>query len=575
VLPWRLKTTGREILAICCLLLVQAALLSWISWRTAPTWDEWGHLPSGLYHLEYGEFKPYSVNPPLVRSVAALPLVASGNGLKWHGFPFAGGGRPEWVLRSVFLQTHGERCFELFSWARMALIPGSWLGTYLLWMTGRRFYGRASGWVAAVLWAFSPMALAFGGTVAPDVWGATFGFLAAWRFYVWLAMRSWRATIWLGVTLGLAMLCKSTWIILPPLLFALWLVDLLRMRRRNLRSDLRQGLAAAVLAWLVIHAGYDFKGVLRPLGDFEFHSRALTGHKGTDFPPGNRFANSWLGKIPAPLPADYVQGIDIQKSDFEGTRRSYLFGEWQDHGWWYYYLLGIPLKEPIALWGLAALLLIGLVLRKQPRLRWREVVLFAPGVMVLVFVSAETGFSHHIRYVLPFYPCLYLLASRAVAVATPWIRITGGAFTLWYAVSSAMILPHSHAFFSEAIGGGSEGWRYLSDSNLDWGQDLVAIRDWARDNPDKRPLWLLYSPDMLDFKKLGIDAQNGEPMISGGRPRMAGWWAVCATPMTESGMEWFQERSPTIRLTPTLKLIHVTRQELESFRTDQRTGDSP
>jgi hypothetical protein len=544
-------------LALCALLAVQAAMLTWIDWRTAPTWDEWGHLPSGLYHVQYSEFRPYSVNPPLVRSVAALPLAMTGNGLRWLGFPFATGGRPEWVLHSLFVQTYGERCFELFSWARMALIPGSWLGTYLLWSIGKRSYGHASGWVAAVLWTFSPMALSFGGTIAPDVWGATFGFWAAWRFYVWLVLKTWPATAWLGACVGLALLCKSTWIILPPLLILLWSLDTAFRRLSGFKSDLLQGLAGMLLAWLVVQAGYDFRGVLRPLGSFEFHSHALTGHTGDDFPAGNRFADTWLGRLPALLPADYVQGIDIQKADFEGTRPSYLFGQWQDHGWWYYYLVGIPLKEPIALWGLAGLLITAILLRRNRRLRWREGILFAPGLVVLLFVSSQTGFSHHLRYALPFYPCLYLFLSRSAALHGRMFQLLAVFFCLWFAGSSAANLPRSFAFFSEAVGGASQGWRYLSDSNLDWGQDLLTLRDWAKSNPDKRPIWLLYSPGMLEFEKLGIDAQDATSMVNEGRPHAAGWWAVFATPMTEDNLRWFREQPATIQLSPVLKMVYV------------------
>lgn len=550
-------------------------MLSWINWSTAPTWDEWGHLSSGLYHLQYSEFKPYSVNPPLVRSIAAIPLLIEGEGLRWVGFPFAAGDRPESILSSFFLQDKADRSFALFSLARMMLIPGTWLGTYLLWTIGRRFYCSASGWIAALLWIFSPMALTFGGTIAPDVWGATFGLLGAWRYYIWLAMRTWNAVIWLAVATALALLCKSTWIIIPPILFLLWGIDRLKHNRHSLHSDAFQCLAGVFLAWLVIHAGYDFHGVLKPLGSFEFHSHTLTGHQGTDFPAGNRFADSWLGWIPSPLPADYLQGIDIQKSDFESKRHSYLLGEWQDHGWWYYYLVGIPLKEPVALWGLALLLLVGVIWRKQPRIRWREVVVFTPGIAVFIFVSSQTGFSHHLRYVMPVFVCMYLFVSRCAAETGKGTRIAAAMLCLWYCASSAAILPHSHAFMNEAIGSAKEGWRYLSDSNIDWGQDLLVIKQWAEENPEKRPLWLLYAPSWLDFPKLGIDARNGRPLVPDGRPGPVGWWAVCATPMTAHELRWYQEQPDKIRLTPTLKIIHVTKEDHQSFKTKNGLGDSP
>ncbi len=559
------RGSARERLLLFMLVAVQATMLAWIDWRTAPTWDEPGHLGSGLYHIQYGEFGPYCVNPPLVRMIAAVPAWAAGGGLPWLNLPPTPDFRSESLLASVLMQTQGEHCFELFALARMTLIPISTFGTFLLWSIGRRFYGAASGWTAAILWSFSPMALAFGGTIVPDVSAAVVGLLAAYRFYIWLRMGTWSSAIWLGVATALALLSKSTWLILPPLFATLWLVDRIRYRRYPLRIDVAQWLAGFAVAWLVIHATYDFQGVLRPLGTFDFRSRALTGND-RPYVAGNRFAGSWLGWIPAPLPADYVQGIDIQRCDFEAKFGSYFLGTWRDHGWWYYYLAGIVLKEPVALWGLIALLLVGAILRKQRRVSWREVVVYAPGLAVLAFVSSQTGFNHHVRYVLPFFPCLYLIAARSVAVNDQWIKVAAFLFCGWYAFSSASILPRSYAFFTEAVGGASEGWRYLADSNLDWGQDLLTLRDWAKANSDKRPIWLLYSPKTLDFHRLGVDATDGRSRILAGRPDATGWWAVFATPMIKPDYLWFRDAPATIRLSPTLKLIHVTPDDLETIR---------
>jgi hypothetical protein len=147
----------------------------------------------------------------------------------------------------------------------------------------------------------------------------------------------------------------------------------------------------------------------------------------------------------------------------------------------------------------------------------------------------------------------------------PWTKILAFVLCGWYAASSIAILPRSYAFFSEAVGGADEGWRYLSDSNLDWGQDLLTLRDWANANPDRRPIWLLYSPEMLNFRHLGIDAVNGGNRVVDGRPAAAGWWAVFATPMTDPELKWFLDRR-TIRLSPTLKLIHVSQDDLAALR---------
>jgi hypothetical protein len=596
----------REAVALAALLAMQTAILIWIDFQTAPTWDEWAHLPSGVYHLLYSDFQPYRVNPPLVRMVAATPVLAAGGSIPSFPLPDGdiGGVRSEFFLEHFYIHAHGARVFQLMSLARLSLIPISLLGTCLLWLIGRRLYGRPSGWVAAWLWCFSPTALAFGGTIVPDVSAAVFGLLAAWRFSIWLANRDWASCMWLGAATAIAMLCKSTWIILPPVFALLWLVDRSRRRsesggvspravtsllttphrgdgdenvietalcqeaphRGKWGSDLLQAGAAVVLAWSLTHACYDFRGVLKPLGSFDFRSKALTVRENPQEPAMNRFADSWIGALPALLPADYVYGIDTQRRDFEGKYRSYYFGVWRDHGWWSYYVVALILKEPVAIWGLAAILIVGAFRGRQRRVQWREVVLFTPGVAVLLLVTSQTGFNHHLRYILPFFPVIYLVASRSVAGGGKCNRRLAAAFCLWYAASSAAMLPRSYAFFTEAIGGAKNGWRYLGDSNIDWGQDLLAVRDWAKFHRDNKPLWIIYTMPNVDFKRLDVDAEDGAGQLLNGCPNKSGWWGIFAFQMIQPEMKWFLERPATIQLTPAVKLIYISPTELKALR---------
>ena len=52
----------------------------------------------------------------------------------------------------------------------------------------------------------------------------------------------------------------------------------------------------------------------------DFETRTLTGADSLANASNgnkNRFAGTWLGEMPVPLPKNYVQGIDTQKLDFE------------------------------------------------------------------------------------------------------------------------------------------------------------------------------------------------------------------------------------------------------------------
>ncbi len=538
-----------------------------IAWKTAPGWDEWGHLPAGLFSLQYGEFSPYCVNPPLTRLWCTLPVWLTGGGIDYQQLPMVAGLRNEGILGYAYVNQWKEQTFFWMSLARTAAIPIAVLGTYLIWIVGKRLFSPCSAICAAILWVFSPTVLTFGASITPDVSSAVFGLLTSWRFYIWLRIGSFYNALLLGGSLALAMLSKATWLILPIIL--VFVTALYAWRHRKKWSWSNRGKQIAIVAgvtWIAIHACYDFRGMLRPLGEFEFISQTLMGIDATSSSDqkasGNRFRNSWAQNIPAPLPADFIRGIDIQKHDFESKMNSYFWGVTRDHGWWYYYLVGIWLKEPVALWILVvAGLFLRLLKKRNSCSKTRKVsqsILLLPGVAVLFLVSSQTGFNHHLRYVLPFLPCFYLLVSQPIAWFSSKGKYITAGLLVWYAFSSISVLPRSYAYFTEVVGGPENGWKYLSDSNLDWGQDLLTAKQWIQNNPDKRPVYLIYSMWLIsDFHKLGIDAKNGRKYIEKGRPTKPGYWVVFARPMLEDKFRWFHQRSPSIKLSVTTSIYEV------------------
>ena len=54
------------------------------------------------------------------------------------------------------------------------------------------------------------------------------------------------------------------------------------------------------------------------------------------------------------------------------------------------------------------------------------------------------------------------------------------------------VRPHYLAFFNTLAGGPSHGYRHLVDSSLDWGQDLIGLREWLGRNAGTRRVYLSY-----------------------------------------------------------------------------------
>ncbi|HEX7702259.1 MAG TPA: hypothetical protein VF403_16085, partial [Kofleriaceae bacterium] len=265
------------------------------------------------------------------------------------------------------------------------------------------------------------------------------------------------------------------------------------------RGSLRHVVVAGVLGVVVLNAGYGCRGVGAPIGDLTYVSESFTGIARSDaerdlashlIHPGNRFTASMLGRLPSPLPTEYLKGIDLQRRDFEKGLRCYLRGEWQVGGWWYYYLYALGVKLTLGL--LVAIALgVGLSLRRRDPVVWRDRLAVAlPGVAVLAFVSSQTGFTQHVRYVLPALPFAIILASRCVELAHRRLGAIVVACVLGGAIASSLAAqPRALGYFNELVDRGED---HLLDSNLDWGQDLIELRIWLAAHPQSGPLRLAY-----------------------------------------------------------------------------------
>jgi hypothetical protein len=48
----------------------------------------------------------------------------------------------------------------------------------------------------------------------------------------------------------------------------------------------------------------------------------------------------------------------------------------------------------------------------------------------------------------------------------------------WLILGTLITWPNFLSYFNEIAGGPDNGWRYLRDSNIDWGQDLPLLKEY-------------------------------------------------------------------------------------------------
>ena len=499
---------------VASLLALHAALLLGNARWNFITFDETVHVPAGLSHWHTGRFVLDRVNPPLGRVLATLPVLLADPKTDYSRLVDTPGLRSDRNVGDDFVVANGERTFDLIRMARLAGIAWSLVGGWLIYLWARELYGNAGGCLALGLWCFDPNVLAHASLATADLPAVVAGLGAVYAFRRYLHAPYWWVAVIAGLALGVAQLTKHTMILLYAILPLWWVLDRRRRKGPGMWRTLSDASLVILVSLYVLNLGYGFEASGRALKDYTFTSRVFTGSARAEgsspdgLPPRNRFRGTWLGEIRVPLPASYLLGIDLQRKDFEGATDSYLNGTWSDHGWWYYYLEAFAIKEPLGfliliLWGLSR------AVRRRPGAAHpaEELGLAISALTYLVVVSSQTGFNHHMRYVLPMLPFLIVGTGKLGWFFRPGHHKAAGivvALGIWGIASSLMVYPCSLSYFNEVAGGPQAGHAYLVDSNIDWGQDLLWLRDWLRSHPEARPFHLAYF-NSVDPQLFGID----------------------------------------------------------------------
>ncbi|MGB9623970.1 MAG: ArnT family glycosyltransferase [Phycisphaerae bacterium] len=217
------------------------------------------------------------------------------------------------------------------------------------------------------------------------------------------------------------------------------------------------------------------------------------------------------------LPEAYLYGLAYTRKTTE-WRPAYLMGEIRELGWRSYFPIAFAIKTTIPemllfIAGLAAIVSSCVRLRRrQPSQEWantpdgnaaspdtpagpdrgaipRDLVLTVGLITFLVVygvtaITASINIGH--RHIIPIYPVLFVFGGAAACWSgRRWGRRLLLGLVLWQAVVNLRTHPHYLCYFNEFVGGPRNGHRYLLDSNLDWGQDLKRLSEYARARPQE------------------------------------------------------------------------------------------
>ncbi len=447
------------------LLALYAAALGWQAWRIGITFDEPHHLVDGyMYWLRQDTMFPADT-PPLTRitsgwvaRVMALPLRRDTEGWRWR--------RSFDIGEDLVRDLEAGTVRRLFFLTRLTFLIYPLALVWLVWRWGREMFGPTVALVVAAGTALEPTILAHGPLIKSDVaaaFGAVlFGYLA-WRYWRQPGLGRLAA---MAAGLLVAVLAKFTLLAFVPVA-----VGLVLWRGPRLAGA---GILFAIV-YLGILAGYQFYEV-RKLKDPEFHQMLEDGFTPREVQLVRKVGNklNW--------PAQFVKGLRyIAVADRTQGFPAYLLGRKIEYGAPWYFPVAWAIKFPIALQILTLAGLAATVARLARREAGpADAFLWLPPVCLLLpalLTHIHIGFRH----ILPVLPFCILGGGLALE---RWgrrraFRALAAAGLVWLGGASLWIYPQGISYFNEWIGGPRQGWKYLADSNIDWGQNLPELAAYA------------------------------------------------------------------------------------------------
>jgi 4-amino-4-deoxy-L-arabinose transferase-like glycosyltransferase len=474
-----------EIICAVLLLLMSINLLGVIS-RKSITTDEIVMIPAAYYHLAAGNSQLVLEHPPLVKIVAALPLLF----IQPNEIPPAqvvsvkSYGDRTWYYQQMFWNDNRARFETISFWSRVPMIAFAVILGVVIFLFARKLFGTRSALLAVALYSLEPTVLAHSRVVQTDVPAALGYLLVALSVFNYVLNPESGRALWIGLASGLALIAKFSMIILGPVLLVAVLIWLWIAPKRGLkRTAIAIHVGVASLAsLLIINAAYFFQGRVLDQRDIDWVT--LT------FPSSHQTILSTLPLLSKLVPTDYILGIYWQLSHFGEGHPASLLGMHSREGWWYYFPVAFSLKTTIPFLVLAVTGTIWASIRLLGKREQTLLVVIIPLAIYTAFVMTSR-INIGIRYFLPALPFLFMLGGtlldrllRFKRAPRVGMTIALGLFS-WMGVEAIRAYPN-HMSYLNQLASQHPPWYYLSDSNVEWGDEVGELAAYLRERGETR-----------------------------------------------------------------------------------------
>lgn len=479
--------------------------------RQSLTGDAAYHLYAGHQALRYGENRLNLEHPPLVKMVAALPLLAEP--------PLAPPATLEGVVEASLVVYDDPELLHRVQWRSRALMLLFFGFPFLAasFFLGRVFGGRRTGLVLVAMLGLSISSLPNLSILQTDT-AVGLGFLLCLLGGLrYLERPGPSSALVLGAGFGLALASKFSGVLLAPtVLLALFLP-----RERSFGRRVGDLLLSSTIALALVGSTY---ALANRSYDSEVGRETIRQYcRGEALIVEDRL-HSWEEPLLAierlsPFAAQWLTGfLGIRAQNAIGVYPTFAFGELATEGRWWYFPALLLAETPLAvlLASLAALLYL-----KQRLRETRAPHLLAGATMVVYLAVALTSsYNLGIRHLLPVLPLLYLPGAIWVA-GTRWRTVVVvGALAAEALLVAPLWMSATNTWW---LGDANPTRLAFSTGNTEYHQSFLALRREAevRGIEELHVVYPLLSPRELQGYLPAARAVGPDH-----RPRTGSWYAV-------------------------------------------------
>ncbi len=357
---------------------------------------------------------------------------------------------------------------------------------FFIYRWSKELFGEKGGLLSLFLFVFCPNLTGHGILLTTDAYTALFTVTTAYYYWRFIKRSNGLNFLAFCISLGLAQIVKYSMVHLIVFFAIVSFFVLIKrgMLIKGIGWNLIRLIVLGVIVSFIINLGFLFNKPGKGLDEFKMVSKTFSG-----------LQQSFIGKIPLPLPAPYIDGLDLTTFMNElgagnpnVSDANYILGQKRTGtGFWYYYLVVFIFKTPLS----AFLLLFGaiyfLFVRKKKQ-GHPSTMLFLLGLIFyfLLVLGAQNNVQIGIRHALMVYPLLYVLSGFFVTTSffQKRTKMLQGLLVVYSLATYYYFFPNLISYSNELIPVKKNAYKVMADSNLDFGQGKYALDKYLKAHPD-------------------------------------------------------------------------------------------